>query len=130
MHTEGVAFALRKSPCAQCAKSNILAQVLNQSVVYLERRVESLAVSMPQLNNTCTNFYAKYLTLNAGRQRLRCAWVIRDYSDWTHQRQFDDVKHDALVLERVLVNRSIHTGRVRAQRQLHVLEFVRLVTRC
>ena len=32
---------------------------------------------MPQLNNTCANFYAKDLTLNAGRQRLRCAWAIR-----------------------------------------------------
>ena len=55
---------------------NILTQVLNQSVVYLERRVESLAVCMPQLNNTCANFYAKDLTLNPGRQRLRCAWAI------------------------------------------------------
>ena len=34
------------------------------------------SVCMPQLNNTCANFYAKYLTLNAGRQRLRCAWAI------------------------------------------------------
>ena len=62
MHTEGVAFAPRKSPRARCAKSNILAQILNQSVVYLERRVESLAVCMPQLNNTCASFYAKDLT--------------------------------------------------------------------
>ena len=76
MHTKGVAFAPRKSPRARCVKSNILVQVLNQSVVYLERRVGSLAVCMPQLNNTCANFYAKDLTLNAGRQRLRCAWAI------------------------------------------------------
>ena len=48
----------------------------DQTVVYLERRVESLAVCMPQLNNTCANLYAKDLTLNAGRQRLRCAWAI------------------------------------------------------
>ena len=62
MHTECVAFAPRKAPrkapLAQCAKSNILAQVLNKSVVYLERRVESFVVCMPQLNNTCTIFYA------------------------------------------------------------------------
>ena len=76
MHTEGVAFSPRKSPRARYAKSNILAQVLNQSVMYLKRRVESLAVCMPQLNNTCANIYAKDLTLNAGRQRLRCAWAI------------------------------------------------------
>ena len=76
IHTEGVAFARRKTPRARCAKSNILAQVLNQSVVYLERRVESLAACMPQLNNTCANFYAKDLTLNAGQQCLRCAWAI------------------------------------------------------
>ena len=60
MHTEGVAFAPRISPRGRCAKSNILAQVLNQSVGYLERRVESLAVYMPRLNNMCTNFYAQY----------------------------------------------------------------------
>ena len=71
-----VAFAPLKSPRARCAQSNILAQVLNQCVVYLERRVEPLAVCMPQLNNTCAYFYAKDLTLNAGRQRLRCAWAI------------------------------------------------------
>ena len=76
MHTEGVAFVPRKSPRARCAKSNILAQVLNQSVVHLERRVESLAVCMPQLNNTCANLYAKDLTLSAERQRPRCAWAI------------------------------------------------------
>ena len=35
---------------------------------------------------------------------------VRVYSDWTRQRQFDGVKHDALVLEHMLVNRSIHTG--------------------
>ena len=76
MHTEGVAFTPHKSPRARCAYSNILAQVLNQSVVYLERRVESLAVCMPHLNNTCANCYVKYLTLNAGRQRFRCAWAL------------------------------------------------------
>ena len=31
------------------------------------------------------------------------------------QRQFDGVKHDALVLEHMSVNRSIHTDRVTAQ---------------
>ena len=60
MHTEGVAFAPRISPRGRCAKSNILAQVLNQSVGYLEHHVESLAVCMPRLNNTCPNFYAQH----------------------------------------------------------------------
>ena len=45
-------------------------------VVYLERRVESLAVCMPHMDNKCANFYAKDLMLNAGRQRLRCAWAL------------------------------------------------------
>ena len=36
---------------------------------------------------------------------------VRVYSDWTRRRQFVGVKHDALVLEHVLVNRSIHMGR-------------------
>ena len=33
------------------------------------------------------------------------------YSDWRRQRQFDGVKHDALVLKHMLANRSILTGR-------------------
>ena len=33
------------------------------------------------------------------------------YSDWTRQRQFDGVKHVALVLKHILITRSIHTGR-------------------
>ena len=37
--------------------------------------------------------------------------MIRVYSDWTRQRQFDGVKHDVLALEHMLTNRSIHTGR-------------------
>ena len=76
--------------------------------MYLERRVESLAVCMPHMDEKCTNFYAKGLTLNAERQRLRCAWAFRVYSDLTRQRQFDGVKHNALVLEQMLVNGSIH----------------------
>ena len=32
-------------------------------------------------------------------------------SDWTCRRQIDSVKHDALGLEHMLVNQSIHTGR-------------------
>ena len=33
------------------------------------------------------------------------------YSDWTRLRQFDGGKHDTLVLEHMLINRSIHTRR-------------------
>ena len=32
------------------------------------------------------------------------------YSDWTRRCQCDSLKHDALVLEHMLFNRSIHTG--------------------
>ena len=49
---------------------------LNRRVVYLERRVESLAVCMPHMDNKCANFYSKDLTLNAERQRLLCAWAL------------------------------------------------------
>ena len=56
--------------------ANILAHVLNRRVLYLERRVESLAVCMPHMDNKCANFYAKDLTLNAERQRLLCAWAL------------------------------------------------------
>ena len=49
---------------------------LNRRDVYLERRVESLAVCMPHMDNKCANFYAKDLTLNAERQRLLCAWAL------------------------------------------------------
>ena len=66
MHTEGVAFAPRKSPRARCAKSNTFAQVLNQGVVYLVRRVESLAVCMQHMYNKCANFYAKDLCSTPG----------------------------------------------------------------
>ena len=38
--------------------------------------------------------------------------TLRVYSDWTRQRHNDGVKHNALVLEHMLVNRSIQTGRV------------------
>ena len=44
--------------------------------VYLESRVESLAVCMPHMEKLLANFYAKDLTLNAGRRRLRCAWAL------------------------------------------------------
>ena len=37
---------------------------------------------------------------------------LKVYSDRTRQRKFDGVKHNALVLEHMLINRSIHTGRV------------------
>ena len=37
---------------------------------------------------------------------------VRVYTDWTRQHQFDGIKHNALFLEHMLVNRSIHTGRV------------------
>ena len=93
---EGVMHAQRKSPRARYAKSNILAQVLNQSVVYLERRVESLAMCMPQLNNTCANFYANDLTLNAGRQRLRSAWAIIVISLGPSPKVMTDTQHSTL----------------------------------
>ena len=38
--------------------------------------------------------------------------TVRVYPDRTRQRQFDDVKHNALVLEHILINRCIQTGRV------------------
>ena len=37
--------------------------------------------------------------------------TFRIYLDWMRQRECDGVKHDALVLEHMLINRSIHTGR-------------------
>ena len=37
---------------------------------------------------------------------------VRVYSDRTRQRQFDGVKHNTLVLEHMLVNLCIQTGRV------------------
>ena len=37
---------------------------------------------------------------------------VRVYSDRSHQRQSDGVKRKALVLEHMLVNRCIQTGRV------------------
>ena len=110
MHTEGVAFAPRKSPRARCAKSNILAQILNHIVVYLERRVESLAVCMPQLNNTCANFYAKDLTLNAGR-RFRCAWAITQKDD-IHLKVYAHRMRCRSGLEPMLIYCSMHIGRV------------------
>ena len=38
-------------------------------------------------------------------------FVYAYYSAWTRQRRFDCVKHVAFVLERMLVNRRIHTSR-------------------
>ena len=49
-----------------------------------------------------------------------CVGAIRSYildicvrvsSDWKRPHQFDGVKHDAVVLEHMLINRRIHTGR-------------------
>ena len=40
------------------------------------RRVKSLVVSMPHRDKQCANFYVKDLTLNAERQRLRCAYAL------------------------------------------------------
>ena len=56
--------------------ANILAHVVNRRVVYLERRIESLAVCMPHMDNKCADFNAKDLTLNAERQRILCAWAL------------------------------------------------------
>ena len=44
-------------------------------------------------------------------QKQLCDMTLRVYSDWTRQHQIDGVKHGALVLEHMLINRSIHTGR-------------------
>ena len=45
---------------------------------------------------------------------LICKWwslgTVRVYSDWTRKRHFDGVSSDALVLEHLLVNRSIQTA--------------------
>ena len=67
MHTESVGFAPRKSRRAWCAQRDILAQVLNQRVVFPERRIES------HRNKKCSNFYAKDLPHDAERKRLQCA---------------------------------------------------------
>ena len=44
---------------AQCECTFQVGEIVAVKIVYLERRVESLAVCMPQLNNTCANLYAK-----------------------------------------------------------------------
>ena len=49
------------------------------------------------------------LSSQAEHSIARCNFRV--YSDWMRQRQCDGVKHDALVLEHMLVNRSIHTDR-------------------
>ena len=72
-HTERVIFAPRKSRRAWCAMHSVLAQVLKHRVLFPERRIESLAVCMAHMDKRCSNFYAKDLSLNAARQRLRCA---------------------------------------------------------
>ena len=71
MHTAGVAFAPRKSHRDGCAKRNILAQVLNQSIVYLERHVElRRSRNNTRLFRTC-NFLLLYV--HRGRSNLRGA---------------------------------------------------------
>ena len=47
-----------------------------------------------------------------GMDTILCKTDLRVYSDRTRQRQNDGVKHNALDLEHMLVNRSIQTGRV------------------
>ena len=71
-------YAAQISVLSVCLEQyvNILAHVLNRRVVYLERRIESLAVCMPHMDNKYADFYAKDLTLNAERQRLLCAWAL------------------------------------------------------
>ena len=49
---------------------------------------------------------------NTGSKSKGTRRWLRVYSDRTRQRQIDGVKHNALVLEHILVNRSIQTGRV------------------
>ena len=36
---------------------------------------------------------------------------VKVYLYWTRRCQFDDVEHDALVLEHMLINQNIHTRR-------------------
>ena len=57
---------------------------------------EMLVSKFEKYNKTCT---------------LSAFQTLRVYTEWTHQRQFDGVKHGALVLEHMLINRSIHIGR-------------------
>ena len=83
-HTESVDFTPRKSSCAWCAWNNKIistSHVLNQRVVYLERRVKSLAVCMPHMDKQLAKFYTKNLTFDAERQRLRCAWALKHEGD-------------------------------------------------
>ena len=53
----------------------IVGQVLKQCVVFIERRVELLAVCTPIWINTF-NFYGKDMLLDAERQRVRCTWPL------------------------------------------------------
>ena len=50
-------------------------QVLNQRVVFIECRVESLVVYMPHIDKECSNFYDKDMSLDAERHRVWCAWA-------------------------------------------------------
>ena len=39
------------------------------------------AVCMPHMDKQCANLYAKDMSLNAERQRLRCAWALKPRSN-------------------------------------------------
>ena len=68
-------FVPRRSARARCALSSILAQVLNQRVMFPERRVGSFVVCMSHTDKQWSNFYAKNRSLNGERPRFR---VIRE----------------------------------------------------
>ena len=82
--------------------SNILAHVLNQRVVCLERCVESLAVCMPHtlMDKQCSNFNTRDLSLNGERQRVRCAWAftVVCYIDHPLISQGHNYTHHTIVL--------------------------------
>ena len=70
-------YVLNTPKAKTLRRSNRCALGVHREIYYcVERRVESLAVCMPHMVNQCANFYAKDLTLNAERQRLRCAWAL------------------------------------------------------
>ena len=54
----------------------LLSQVLKQRVVFPKRSVKSLAMCMPNIDKQFANSYAKELSLDAERQRIRCAWAL------------------------------------------------------
>ena len=54
----------------------IMRQTINHGIVFPERCSESLAVCMSHMDKLCSNFYAKDLSHDVKRKRLRCAWAL------------------------------------------------------